>query len=127
MKNVLPPVLVAIGLALVALSFLWTSLFPPGQSWTPEKNQQMTKLGTELTRLGFAVVQAENNPNMHSGENLGDLKKKHAEVKKEFDLLKSELDSAVNAPASTGSGIKWLGIAIAAVGGVLVFINQQQG
>jgi hypothetical protein len=127
MKNVLAPVVVLIGLALVVLSFFWASLFPPSQRWTPEKNEQFTKLGTELTRLGFAVVQAENNPTMHSGENLGDLKKKHSEVKQEFDLLKSEMESARDAPATTGSGIKWLGIAIAAVGGVLLFLNQQQG
>jgi hypothetical protein len=125
MKNVLAPVLVLIGLALVVLSFFWASLFPPSQSWTPEKNEQFTKLGTELTRLGFAVVQAENNPTMHSGENLGDLKKKHSEVKQEFDLLKSEMESVRDAPANTGSGIKWLGIAVAAVGGVLLFLNQQ--
>jgi uncharacterized protein YdcH (DUF465 family) len=127
MKNILAPVLVMVGLLLVVLSFFWASLFPPARSWTPEKNEQFTKLGTELTRLGFAVVQAENNPKMHSGENLGDLKKRHAEVKQEFDLLKSEMESARDSPANTGSGIKWLGVAIAAVGGVLIFLNQQEG
>lgn len=64
---------------------------------------------------------------MQSGENLGELKKKQAEVKQEFDLLKSQMESARDAPASTGGGIKWLGIAVAAIGGVLVFVNQQQG
>ena len=64
---------------------------------------------------------------MHSGQSAGELKAKHDEIKKEYDALYAEFESARDAPANTGGALKWVGIILAAGGGLFVFANRQQG
>jgi hypothetical protein len=127
MKDVLPVIAVVLGVILLVIGFLWGNLFPPAAAWSPEKNTQLTNLGTELKGLGFKLAEAQANPNMHSGQNAGELKAKHDEVKKEYDALYTEFESARDAPASTGGALKWVGIILAAIGGLFVFANRQNG
>jgi hypothetical protein len=127
MKAVLPVVALIVGLMLLLLGLGWSTLFPAGASWTPEMNDKLSKVETDLRGVGFRLAEAKSNPQMHSGEGVPALQSKHGELKKEFDALQAKFKSARDAPATTGSGIKWLGIAVAAVGGVLLFLNQQQG
>lgn len=125
MKTILPASAVIVGLLLVALGFSWSSLFPASRVWTPEKNERKSELASEITRLRFAIVQAENNPNMQSGPNPAELKSTHLELKKEFDLLQEEFENARDSPGSTGSSVKWLGIILTVGGSLFVFANRQ--
>lgn len=125
MKSIIPAGAVVVGLLLLVLGFFWPSLFPPSRVWTPEKNERLRDLATEITRLRFAIVQAENNPNMQSGKNPAELKASHMEFKKEFDALQEEFENARDNPTSTGSTVKWLGILLAVGGSLFVFANRQ--
>jgi hypothetical protein len=125
MKAILPAGVVIVGLLVLLLGLSWGSLFPPTREWTPEKNDKLTKLGTEITRLRFAIVQAENNPRMHSGENAAELKAQHVELRKEYDVLQKEFETARDSPAATGKTLKWLGIIITAGGALFAFANRQ--
>jgi hypothetical protein len=127
MKAVFPLAAVVLGVVLLVVGFLWGSLFPPAAAWSPEKNTQLTDLGSELRGLGFKLAEAQANPQMHRGENAGELKQKHDEVKKEYDALYAEFESARDRPATTGNTLKWVGIILAAGGGLFVFANRQQG
>lgn len=125
MKNILAPILVVVGLLLLVLGLSWSSLFPPARNWTPEQNERLIKLGGEVKKLRFAIIQAENNPNMHGGENAATLKAKHAGVREEYDVLQSDFESVRDAPAATGGALKWVGIVVAGLGAVLAFLNKQ--
>jgi hypothetical protein len=127
MKDVLPVAAVVVGVLLLAVGLVWGNLFPPAAAWSPEQNTQLTNLGTELKGLGFRLAEAQGNPQMHSGQNAGELKAKHDEVKKEYDALYADFESARDRPASTGSALKWVGVILAAGGGLFVFANRQNG
>ncbi len=127
MKAVLPVAAVVGGAILLMAGFLWGTLFPPQAAWSPEKNTQLTNLGTELKGLGFKLAEAQANPSMQRGENPAELKRKLDEVKKEYDALYAEFESARDAPAKTGSTLKWLGIIIAVIGAISVFATRQDG
>ena len=125
MKAIFPAGIIIVGLLVLLLGLSWSSLFPPAREWTPEKNDKLTNLGTEITRLRFAIVQAENNPRMHSGESAAELKAQHVELRKEYDVLQEEFENARDKPVATGSTLKWLGIIITAGGALFVFANRQ--
>ncbi len=127
MKAVLPVAAVVGGVILLIAGFLWGNLFPPAAAWSPEKNTQLTSLGTELKGLGFKLAEAQGNPRMHSGQNAGELKVKLDEVKKEYDTLYAEFESARDSPANTGNALKWVGIIITAIGGLFVFAGGREG
>ncbi len=127
MKDVLPLGAVVFGVLLLVAGFMWGNLFPPAAAWSPEQNTQLTDLGTELKSTGFKLAEAQSNPQMHSGENAAELKMKHDEIKKEFDALYAQFESARDQPANTGNTLKWVGIIIAAGGAVFVFANRQEG
>lgn len=127
MKDALPVAAVVLGVILLVVGFLWGTLFPPAADWSPEQNTQLTNLGVELKSVGFKLAEAQANPNMHSGQSVGELKTKHDEIKKEYDALYAEFESARDAPANTGGALKWVGIILAAGGGLFVFANRQQG
>jgi hypothetical protein len=127
MKAVVPFVTFVAGLVLLVLGLGWSTVFPAGASWTPDMNDKLTKAETDLRGAGFRLAEAKSNPQMHGGEGVPALQAKHDELKKEFDALQAQFKSARDAPANTGGTLKWLGVAIAAVGCVLIFLNQQEG
>jgi hypothetical protein len=127
MKAVLPVIAVVLGVLLLAFGLVWGNLFPPAAAWSPEQNDRLSALGLELKGIGFKLAEAQANPQMHRGENPGELKMKHDEIKKEYDALYAEFETARDSPAATGNALKWAGIVIAAVGGLFVFASRQEG
>lgn len=127
MKSILPISGVLLGIVLAVVGFIWPLLVPAGQGWTPEKSGRLADLGSEANKLQFEIVKAKKSPNMHGGQNPAELQATFDKTMAEYDTLKAELDSARNSPASTGSALKWIGIILAAGGGLFVFANRQQG
>jgi uncharacterized protein YjeT (DUF2065 family) len=125
MKTVLPFATVVVGIVLLLLGLGWSSLFPAAASWTPEMNDKLSTAETDLRAVGFRLAEAKSNPQMHSGEGVPTLQAKHDELKKEYDALLAEFESARDAPATTGGMLKWVGIGAVAVGAVLAFLNKQ--
>jgi hypothetical protein len=125
MKDVLPVAAVFFGVILLIVGFLWGNLFPPAAAWSAEQNTRLSDLGTELKGLSFKLTEAQANPQMHGGQNVGEMKAKHDEVKKEYDSLYAEFESARDRPANTGSALKWVGVIIAALSAIFLFLNKQ--
>src|ERR1700741_1706109 len=89
------------GFALLALSFMWTTFFPPTQRWTEEKALRMSAVKERLSNLGPVL----NSPaRMHAGQDLGQLKAESIELEKEFQSLKADFESATEKP-KTVAGI----------------------
>lgn len=126
MKAVLPVAAVVIGIIILLLGLGWSSLFPAGTGWTPEKNDQLSAVETKLKGVGFRLAEAKSNPQMHRGEGVPALQTKHDEIKKEYDALLAEFESARDRPANTGNTLKWVGIIIAIAGGAFVFVGQKE-
>jgi hypothetical protein len=127
MKDILPVAAVVLGVVFLAVGLVWGNLFPPAAAWSTEQNERLSALGLELKGIGFKLAEAQGNPQMHRGENPGELKLKHDELKKEYDTLLAEFESARDRPASTGNTLKWAGIVVAVIGGLFVLANRQQG
>jgi hypothetical protein len=125
MKDVLPVAAVIVGVILLIVGFLWGNIFPPTAAWSAEQNTQLSDLGTELKGLSFKLTEAQANPQMHGGQNVGELKAKHDKVKKEYDALYAEFESARDRPANTGNSLKWVGIIIAGISAVLMLVNKK--
>lgn len=127
MKAVLPVVAVVVGVIILLVGLGWSFLVPPGSGWTPEKNSQLSEVEVNLKGVGFKLAEAKANPQSQRGEGVAVLQAKHDEIKKQYDALLAEFESARDSPATTGSTLKWVGVIIAAVGALFVFASRNEG
>lgn len=127
MKHLLPIGAVLLGSLLAALGFSWSLLVPAGQGWTPEKSGQLSELQSEANKLQFEIVKAKKNPSIHGGQNPAELRAAYQETLAKYEILKAELDSARDSPASTGKALKWIGIIMVVGGALFVFATRHEG
>jgi hypothetical protein len=125
MKSALPHVAVVLGVVLLVCSAAWSSLFPPTRTWTQEKSERLSKLGSEANRLKFAIVESRANPSMHAGRNPAEVKKEYDQVMEEYDALNEELKAARDAPQAAASVLRWAGILLTVVGAIAVFMRRE--
>lgn len=125
MKVFLPIAAFVVGIVLLVVGLGWSSLVPPASAWSPEKNDKLSSLGGELKLAGFKLAEAQANPQMHGGEGAPALKEKHDKIKSEYDALQAEFESARDRPANTGNTLKWVGVIIAGISAVFLFLNKQ--
>ena len=102
----------------------WSSLFPPTNSWTTEKSEQLAELGSKTNMLHFEVIAAKQNRQIHAGKNPAELQQQYDKVLAEYDVLHEEFLHARDSPKSLGSLFHWSGIALIAVGAVLTLIAR---
>ncbi len=114
MKSAIPFGAIGLGFALLIASSLWTTIFPPTLSWTPEKAQRSAEIKDRLTNLGFALYAAEYRP--HSGPDPGTLKAEYDALMKENEQLNADFASATETPQILSTILKWTGISLAAFG-----------
>jgi hypothetical protein len=124
MKSTLPTAGVALGLALLIANFLWGVMFPANRSWTPEKSQQLSQLGSQANLLKFKLVEAQQRPSMHGGAGAAELKEQYDKVKAEYDVLHAEFQNKLNRPKTAATILRWSGIAFVAAGAIIVFANR---
>ena len=127
MKSILSLTAIILGMILMLASATWVLMFPPTRSWTQEKSEQLSELGSETNRLKFAIVEAKNNPSMHSGGNPADLQKQYDEIRKEYDVLHQEFLNAREQPQEIAAILRWSGIGLIVVGAVMTFIARGSG
>ena len=105
--------IIGLGFTLFVASALWSTLFPPTQSWTPEKAQRISEVKARLNNLSFMI----NTPrNFHSGPDPGTLKAESDSLLKEFEQLKTDFESATDRPQKVTSILRWAGLGLASVG-----------
>ena len=114
MKSGIALGVVGFGLMLLVFSSIWSTLFPPTSSWTPEKASRISEVKARLNDLSFVI----NDPrhSMHSGPDRGELKAEADTLLKEFEQLKADFESATERPQIAAKVLKWTGISLAIVG-----------
>jgi hypothetical protein len=127
MKSILSLTAIILGMLLMLVSATWVLMFPPTRSWTQDKSEQLSELGSETNRLKFAIVEAKNNPSMHSGQNPAELQQQYDEVREEYDVLHQEFLNASQRPQNMSTVLRWSGIALIIVGAVMTFIGRSSG
>lgn len=106
--------LVVVGLGLLVLGSVWTTLFPPTQSWTAEKAARMSEVKARLNDLSFIIN--DTSRSMHSGPDRGALKAESEELLKEFEQLKTDFESATDRPRAFSGRLRWFGVSLAVAG-----------
>ncbi|BBO32779.1 hypothetical protein PLANPX_2391 [Lacipirellula parvula] len=99
----------------MAASLLWGTIFPAERSWTEEKSQRMTELGTQAHQLGGARDSARRRPNMH-GRSVSEIDSEYQKVTAELEQLRVEFEEQRDAPKRVSGVLRWLGIAIIVIG-----------
>ena len=111
---------VVAGLFVMLASLCWSSLFPAARSWTEEKAQRMTELGTQAHQLGGARDAARRRPSMH-GRSAADIDAEYQQVTAELDELRIEFESKRDAPQRTSSLLRWIGMGLIVSGAIATY------
>jgi hypothetical protein len=123
MKSVVVVAIVT-GLVLVLVGGLWSTFFPPTNSWTPEKAARLSEIKARLNDLSFALQRASR---IHSGPDPGTLKAEYDALNKEFDELKHDFETAAERPQVASRILKWAGLSLAALGIIGWYVVNQSG
>ena len=105
-----------LGLLLLVLSGIWSSLFPGTSSWTEEKAANLSKMQVRMHNLAGVVNNPNAKVNLHSGTELGAAKQEFEQLKKDSAELYAEFESAHDSPQTISKILKWTGISLAAIG-----------
>jgi hypothetical protein len=106
--------IMALGLLLLLVSSLWSTIFPATAAWTEEKAQRHIEVQTRLSNLGPIVNSPR--PSMHRGPDPATLKAEFDALTKENQLLNAEFESARDAPKTKSTILKWTGIVLVVAG-----------
>jgi hypothetical protein len=117
---------IGVGIVMLLLSGIWTTLFPATSTWTDEKAQRQAEIHRRLHNLAF-VVGSSQPPSMHSGKDTGQAKKEYDGLKKEADDLANEFSTAHDRPQTTAKVLKWTGISLTIIGIVAWYAASQSG
>jgi hypothetical protein len=127
MKSTLALGAMGVGFLLLALSGLWSTLFPATSAWTDEKAERRADVQDRIHNLRFQLL-AKNNPrSFHSHAPVDNvtpatrrdpaaLEAELAKLTEESDQLNAEFQSAYDRPNTISSVLKWTGISLAAIG-----------
>jgi hypothetical protein len=114
MKSAIVFGIIALGLLLVVLSGIWGTMFNGSAAWTKEKQDRSSEVKSKLHNMSF-VLNAPK-PQLHAGQDLGQMKLEYEQLKKENEQLNAEFTSAADTPKSVASALKWTGLSLAVVG-----------
>jgi hypothetical protein len=116
MKSAVVLGMIGVGLLLLLVSGVWTSVFPGTSSWTQEKDDRLAAVGKRMHVLSFIVGNAEANPSMHGGPDLPKAKAELAAVAEENKALMDEFKGVQARPQTMSKFMKWSGISLMLVG-----------
>lgn len=105
---------IAFGFLLLLLSGLWGILFPVTSTWTQAKATRSAEVKGKIHNMSFVLNGP--TPQLHSGQDLGQMKAEYEQLKKENEQLNADFNSAADTPRTIATVLKWTGISLACVG-----------
>jgi hypothetical protein len=115
MKSAVVLGIIVVGFTCVFLSFAWGALFPATSNWTPDKAGRMSEIKSKLNDLSFKMGSPASS-RIKNGPDPAALKKEYDDLRAEFEVLKTEFESAAVTPKTTSSFLKWSGLTLALIG-----------
>jgi hypothetical protein len=127
MKGSLALGAMVVGFVLLALSGIWSTLFPATSAWTDAKAERRADVQDRIHNLRFLVLAQNNQRSFHSHAPIEEqsartrrdpvaLKAELAELMTESEQLNADFQSAYDRPNTVSSILKWTGISLAAIG-----------
>jgi hypothetical protein len=117
MKSVVAISVLGLGVLLLVLGGLWTTLFSGSSSWTEEKTARGGQVKARMNEVEHLLLRQPSNK--------ATLKAEMDALTKENDELNAEFTSANESPKAMSKYMKWTGIALALVGiGGWYAVNQ---
>ena len=117
--------MVGLGVLLLLMSGVWSSLQPGTSSWTNEKDQQLSQASDKMHLLTAKIASAESHPSMHGGPDLPKAKAELATLVEENKTLMNEFKGIQARPNSIARFMKWSGISLALIGIVAWYAVSQ--
>lgn len=107
--------LIGLGVLLLLLSGLWSTLFPATANWTPEMERRWQTVKARIHSLSFHL--GETSPaNLPRGMTPTSVKNEYDALQKENAQLEAAYSSAADRPKVVAGVLRWTGIGIAALG-----------
>lgn len=125
MKKYLPASTLVLGIAMVALSFAWSTLFPATNAWNEDKSRRLAELGGEVNLLRFEIVESEQNPSRDPRKETNYLKAQYQSKLQQYNDLQSEFEGARDLPAAASNFLLYAGAAVAALGALAFFVANR--
>jgi hypothetical protein len=127
MKDSLAFGAMVVGFVLLALSGVWSTLFPATSAWTDTMAERRAEVQDRIHNLRFQVLAQTNQRSFHSHAPVEEqsartrrdpvaLQAELAELMKESEQLNADFQSAYDRPNTISSILKWTGISLAAIG-----------
>jgi hypothetical protein len=112
---------ITLGLALVGLSYGWTTLFPPAANWSPAQAAELVAVDAEVMRLykKLAAAQLRGVEVPKEPIPLVRLLEKDA-------ALRQEMERSLSAPACTAKKLWLAGVALLCAGVAVYFHGKCQ-
>lgn len=115
---------VGLGMALMLISLVWGTLFPPERSWGDDKTQRMNELSMQAHQLGGELDSARRHPSMHSKRPADVIEVEYKKTVAELEQLRVEFNEKKDAPNRAASFLRWSGIAFIVAGGLVTFAQR---
>jgi hypothetical protein len=116
MKSAVAFGMIGIGVLLLLLSGVWSSLQPGTSSWTNEKDLRLSEVSDKMHILSAKVSIAESRPSMHGGPDLPKAKVELEALREENKTLMNEFKGIQARPHTMSKFMKWTGISLTLVG-----------
>ena len=110
---------IALGLALVGLSYGWTTLFPPASNWSEERAAELAAIDAQITRLGRKLFEAKQR-----GVSIPAKPAPLVKLLEKEAALRQEMDYALGAPARTAKKLRLAGVAALGAGIAIFFYRK---
>ena len=102
---------IALGLALVASSYGWTTLFPPAANWSPGQAAELVAVDAEVTRLCKKLTDAKLR-----GIDVPSEPTPLVRLLEKETTLRQEMQDALDASARTAKKLRLAGVATLCAG-----------
>src|SRR4051794_10338734 len=116
MKSALAFGMIGVGMLLLLLSGVWSSLQVGTSAWTNEKDRRLTEVSDKMHLLTAKIAAAESRPSMHGGPDLPKAKAELAGIVEENTTLVNEFKGIQSKPHTISKLMKWTGISLTLVG-----------
>jgi hypothetical protein len=122
MKSTLALGIIALGFLLLVASGVFSTLFPPTNSWTTDKAQRMSEVKAQINNVGAQLYKAQQSTH---GQDPAPIKTQYDTLLKEFEQLNTDFETATARPLFISTVLKWSGISFAILGIIFWYAVKQ--